>query len=70
MDAVATWFPVVVLAAALGFWAYCVVDFAATPEAQIRSLSRPLWLVILIFGSVVGAMAWWTLGRPQPTGRR
>ena len=59
------WVPIIVIALALGFWAYCIVDFMQTPTGKIRSLSQPVWLFILVFGSVVGGLAWWSLGRPN-----
>jgi hypothetical protein len=65
---VQTWVPLVVLAVGLLFWGYCIVDFTRTPASEVRNLPQVAWLVILVFGSVVGALAWWFLGRPrQPT---
>lgn len=65
MDTVQTWVPLVVLAVGLVFWAWCIVDFTRTPASEVRSLPQVAWLVILVFGSVVGALAWWFFGRPQ-----
>jgi MFS superfamily sulfate permease-like transporter len=71
MNATATvWLPILVLVAALIFWGYCLLDFMQTDEREIRTLSRPVWLVILIFGSVVGGLLWLSTGRPQDRRRR
>jgi hypothetical protein len=63
-DALVFWFPFIVLAAAIVVWAYGLVDFAGTDERQIRTFTRPVWLVILIFGNALGAIAWLMAGRP------
>jgi hypothetical protein len=65
VDALQTLLPLAALAVGLLFWAYCLVDFTRTPASEVRSLPQVLWLAILVFGSVVGALAWWFLGRPQ-----
>jgi hypothetical protein len=62
---VAAWTPIVFLVAALAIWGYALRDFAATDEIDIRTFSRQAWLVILIFGSVLGALAWLYAGRPE-----
>ena len=59
-----------VLLGGLAFWGWCVVDFATTDERDLRSFSRPVWAAILVFGSVVGAVAWLAVGRPERTGHR
>ena len=64
------WAPILVVLVALAFWAYCLVDFSRTPERDVRTFSRPVWMALLIVGSVVGGVAWFTLGRPQRGTRR
>ena len=59
------WPPIIVLVAALVFWAYCLVDFTRTAEWEIRTVPRHVWVVLLVFGSVAGGIAWWMLGRPR-----
>lgn len=57
--------PILVLGAALGFWAFSIADFARSDAPGIRTLPREVWAVILVLGSVVGAAAWWRFGRPR-----
>lgn len=64
VGSVAQAFPLVVLLAALTFWAFALLDFASTPERQVRTFPRQVWLVILVLGSVAGGVAWWVAGRP------
>jgi hypothetical protein len=59
------WLPVLVLVAALIIWGYCLLDFTQTDERDMRLFTRPQWLVILVFGSVVGGLFWIAAGRPQ-----
>lgn len=60
----------VTMAVLLGFWAYCLVDFARTDERDLREFSRPVWLAILVFGSVVGGAFWLMAGRPHRRSHR
>jgi hypothetical protein len=60
VESFAGWLPLLVLIPALGFSADCV----NTSESEIRTFPRGVWLVILIFGSVVGGAAWFAFGRP------
>jgi hypothetical protein len=61
----AIWLPLLVLVPALLFWAYCLLDFTQTDEREMRTFTKPFWLVILLFGSVVGGLLWISVGRPQ-----
>ncbi len=70
MTGSSSWVPTLVVLVALAFWAYCLVDFSRTPERDVRTFTRPVWTVLLILGSVVGGIAWFTLGRPQRGPRR
>ena len=58
--------PLAVLAGALVFWAWCLWVVSRTDEAEMRTLSKPMWLVVVGFGSVMGAVFWWIAGRRHP----
>ena len=64
-DLIVAWTPILFLAVALAIWGYAWCDFAATDEADMRTFSRSAWWAILIFGSVLGALAWLYAGRPE-----
>jgi hypothetical protein len=53
------------LVLAVGVWAYGLLDFMKTDEREMRTFSRPVWLVILVFGIALGTIAWMVAGRPQ-----
>ena len=53
------------LALLFGFWGYCLVDFARTPEFEMRTYPRNVWLFLLIFTSVFGGAMWLAAGRPR-----
>jgi hypothetical protein len=51
--------------AVLAFWAYCIFDVIRTPDGTTENLPKMLWLVIVIFLSAIGGLAWLLLGRPR-----
>ena len=60
-----TWAPLLVGLAGVGFWAWCLVDFTRTDEREMRTFPRQVWIVLLVLGSVIGSLMWFSLGRPQ-----
>ncbi|MDJ0457636.1 PLDc N-terminal domain-containing protein [Arthrobacter sp. NQ7] len=61
----AQWLPWLVLIPCLAVWGYSLVDFSQTDERDMRTFGRDVWLVLLVFGSVVGGVAWLVAGRPR-----
>lgn len=57
--------PVLLVLIVVGFWVYAIVDFSRTDARDIRVFPQPVWVVILILGSFIGAIAWLTVGRPR-----
>lgn len=53
----------------LGFVVPCLVDVAVTPASELRSLTKPAWVLAIVFLSVFGAVAWLAAGRPDRRGR-
>jgi hypothetical protein len=51
----------------VGFVVPCLIDVAVTPAAQVRTLSKPVWVLLIVIFSAFGATAWLAAGRP---GRR
>jgi hypothetical protein len=65
MGHAAVWTPIAMLIVAVVFWAFTLIDFSATPDRDVRTFPRNAWLVIITFGSVLGCIAWWLVGRPS-----
>lgn len=51
--------------AAIGFWAIALFDFTRTDESEMRMFSKPMWLVLLVFTSLLGLLMWFFEGQPQ-----
>jgi hypothetical protein len=49
----------------VGFVVPCLIDVAVTPASDMRSLTKPAWLVIVACLSAFGAAAWLAVGRPD-----
>ena len=54
----------------LGFWLWAIFDVISTDEAMVRNLPKFAWLMLVIFLSSIGAVAWLLLGRPENAGFR
>lgn len=47
------------------FAVFCLVDAIGT--AQPRNLPKWAWIVMILFFPLLGSIAWFVAGRPQPT---
>jgi hypothetical protein len=54
--------------ALLALWIFAVLDVIATDRALIRNVHKIVWLVLVIFLPILGAVAWLALGRPINAG--
>lgn len=51
--------------ALIAFWVWAILDVISTDESLCRNLPKTVWLMVVIFLSGVGALAWLLLGRPE-----
>jgi Phospholipase_D-nuclease N-terminal len=49
----------------VGFVVPCLIDVAVAPALELRSLTKPAWVLVIVFFSVFGAVAWLLAGRPN-----
>jgi hypothetical protein len=56
---------VLVALIALGVWLYGLVEVLTTNEADIRSLSKFSWILLVLLTFWVGAILWLLFGRPR-----
>lgn len=62
---------IVLLVAAVAFIVYALVDCAFTERHRVRSLTKPIWALLIVILPVVGAILWLLLGKTRPdSGRR
>jgi len=47
----------------VGFVVPCLIDVAVTPRDELRGLSKTVWVLVIVFFSVVGATTWLAAGR-------
>ena len=43
----------------------CLIDVAVAPDPEVRGLAKQWWVLLIVFGSVLGAAAWLVIGRPR-----
>ena len=54
----------------LAVYGFCLYDFAHTDEAEIRIYNKQVWVLLLVFTNIFGAMLWMVAGRPEHPQRR
>lgn len=54
-----------VLVTAFGVLVYCSLDVLRTPADQVRTLPKPLWLVLVVVFPLLTALPWLVFGRPE-----
>ena len=52
----------------VGFVVPCLIDVAVTPPFEVRRLPKSTWVLLIVFFSAFGAIAWLALGRPDRRG--
>ncbi len=58
-----------VAALAVGFWVYAVIDCIITDARRARGISKPAWIVVTIFLSIIGGALWFAIGKDRSGGR-
>src|SRR5215469_5139434 len=53
----------------VGFVVPCLIDVAVTPPGELRRLTKPAWVLLIVFFSAFGATAWLLVGRPDRRAR-
>lgn len=53
------------IALAIGFWVYAVVDCVVTDARRARGISKPAWVLVTIFLSVIGGLLWFMIGKER-----
>jgi hypothetical protein len=49
----------------IGLVVPCLIDVAVTPDCEVRGMTKPWWVLSLVFLSALGATAWLVAGRPR-----
>jgi hypothetical protein len=53
----------------VGFVVPCLIDVAVAPDCEVRGMTKPWWVLVLVFFSALGAVAWLIAGRPRSYSR-
>ncbi|MFK4731304.1 PLDc N-terminal domain-containing protein [Agromyces mediolanus] len=54
---------VIVVAAAIVFWIYTIVDCALFDRLRVRGLRKGWWVALVILVPVIGGVLWFLIGR-------
>jgi hypothetical protein len=47
-------------------WVYTLIEVFSTPESAMRGLPKAAWVIIVLLLPLIGVVAWWVAGRPEP----
>ncbi|MFB0834851.1 PLD nuclease N-terminal domain-containing protein [Arthrobacter halodurans] len=50
---------------ALAVTIYALIECIRTPSSDVRSISKPAWILAIVLVPLVGAVLWFWLGRPR-----
>lgn len=53
----------------VGTWLFAIFDVITAPVDQIRLMQKPLWVLVVLLGFILGAVAWFAVGRPRASER-
>jgi uncharacterized membrane protein len=52
-------------------WIWALVDAIRVPDERMyRAGNRLIWVLVIVFGHAIGAIAYLAIGRPSAAGRR
>jgi hypothetical protein len=49
----------------LAVWLYALVDVIRTPDGQYRAGNQLIWILVILFANVIGAIIYLAVGRPS-----
>jgi hypothetical protein len=50
--------------AAFGVWVWALVDAIKTPDGSFRAGNQLIWVLVILFGNLLGAIIYLVVGRP------
>ncbi len=57
-----------VIALAIGFWVYAVVDCVVTDARRARGIPKGAWIAVVLLLSIVGGALWFAIGKDRSHG--
>lgn len=64
-SAVAVLLVVVVGIGGLALWIWALVDAIRTRDGQFRAGTQLIWILVILFGNLIGAIVYLAVGRPS-----
>jgi hypothetical protein len=51
--------------AAFGVWVWALIDAIKTPDGTFRAGTQLIWVLVILFGNLLGAIIYLLVGRPS-----
>jgi hypothetical protein len=48
----------------LALWIFALVDVIRTPDGQYRTGNQLIWILVILFANLIGAILYLVMGRP------
>jgi hypothetical protein len=49
----------------LAVWLYALIDVIRTPDHQYQTGTQLIWVLVVLFANILGALIYLAIGRPQ-----
>ncbi len=56
---------VVVVLGGFAVWLYALIDVIRTPDDRFRTGTQLIWVLVVLFANIVGALIYLAIGRPR-----
>ena len=56
---------VVLVLGGFAVWLYALIDVIRTPDHQFQTGTQLIWVLVVLFANIVGALIYLAIGRPR-----
>ena len=66
MEAVGVgWLFIIVIIGGFAVWLYALIDVIRTPDHQFETGTQLVWVLVVLFANIIGALVYLAIGRPR-----
>lgn len=58
-------FVIIVVLGGFAVWLYALIDVIRTPDHQYQAGTQLVWVLVVLFANIIGALIYLAIGRPR-----